>query len=195
MKRLTLTLCCFTIALLSFAQDFSIGPKIGVSRSNISVDGDGFVSGEEQLGYHLGAFVRMGGHSIFLQPEFLFSKTGGTILKQVSGNDELLETSFNRLDIPVMFGFKFGGFFRLQAGPIASILLDYQLEDAFQIAQNVDYRSATLGYQAGIGLDVWKLILDLKYENSLSKIAKSVAGFETDQRLSQIVLSAGFRLF
>ncbi|PSK98731.1 porin family protein [Cecembia rubra] len=196
MKKLLFTIAISLICLYSVAQDFSIGPKFGVSQSNIRVNGDGFSSGDEQIGYHLGVFVRMGGHSIFVQPEFLFTNTGGTIIKQSQGNDDgILETNFNRLDIPVMFGFKFAGFFRLQAGPIASILLDYRLEDALQIAQNVDYKSATLGYQAGIGLDVKNLILDFKYENSLGKIAKSVAGFETDQRLSQIVLSAGFRLF
>jgi hypothetical protein len=184
-----------TVAVLTYAQDFSIGPKFGLSRSNITVNGDTFESGEEKLGYHLGAFVRMGGHSIFLQPEFLFTQTGGTIIQSTDALDLTYDATFNRIDIPVMFGFKLGGFFRFQAGPIASVLLDYQFEDAFQNALNVDYKSATLGYQAGIGLDIKNLILDFKYENSLGKIARSVAGFETDQRLNQLVLSAGFRLF
>ncbi|RPA67262.1 PorT family protein [Cyclobacteriaceae bacterium YHN15] len=177
------------------AQEFSIGPKLGISQGNVSVNGDGFVSGDEKFGYHLGTFVRMGGHSIFLQPEFLFTQTGGTIIQKSDALDDIFDASFNRIDIPVMFGFKMLRFLRLQAGPIASILLDYKIVDAFQNAVNVDYSSSTLGYQTGIGFDIGNFILDFKYESSLSKISKSVAGFETDQRQNQLIFSAGFRLF
>lgn len=178
------------------AQDFSIGPKVGVSQGNISVNGEGYSSGDSKLGYHVGAFVRMGGASFFIQPEFLYTNTGGEIIKEnATGEDSSIDASFNRLDIPMMLGFKIVNFFRIQAGPVASILLDYKIEDAFQVAQEVDYRNATIGYQAGIGLDIGNLILDLKYESSLGKNSKSVVGFETDQRQNQIILSAGFRLF
>lgn len=185
-------LFCFSSIM---AQDFSVGPKVGVSQGNVKVNGEGFSSGESKLGYHLGAFVRMGGSSIFVQPEFLFTQTGGQIIESTTGNDDVFDVDFNRFDIPMMFGFKLAKFFRVQAGPVASILLDYKLEDAIQNAVELDYRSSSLGYQAGIGLDIGNLILDLKFENSLSKIAKSVAGFNTDQRQNQLILSAGFRLF
>ncbi|GHB35608.1 porin family protein [Mongoliitalea lutea] len=188
------------IAVLCFsklsAQDFSIGPKVGVSQSSIAVNGDGFESGSTSLGYHVGAFVRMGGASVFVQPEFLYTNTGGTIIqKSDTGIDASIDANFNRLDIPFMVGVKLARVFRIQAGPIASVLLDYTLDDALNVAQNVDYRSSTLGYQAGIGLDLGNLILDFKYENSLGRIAQSVAGFNTDQRQNQLMVSAGFRLF
>ena len=176
------------------AQDFSIGPKFGVSQANIKVNGDGFASGEDKMGYHIGAFVRMGGASIFVQPEFLYTNTGGFIVDE--NNNATIETNFNRLDIPMMVGFKLAKFFRVQAGPIASILLDQSFgENPIAATQNIEYRNSTIGYQAGIGLDLGNLILDAKYESSLNKIAGSVAGFQTDQRQTQLVLSAGFRLF
>ena len=52
----------------------------------------------------------------------------------------------------------------MQAGPVASILIDYKIEDALQVPLEVDYNTSTIGYQAGIGLDIGNLILDLKYE-------------------------------
>jgi hypothetical protein len=111
-------------------------------------------------------------------------------------NNATIETNFNRLDIPMMVGLKMLGFFRVQAGPIASILLDQSFgEDPIAATQNINYRSSTIGYQAGIGLDLGNLILDAKYESSLGKMAESVAGFQTDQRQTQLVISAGFRLF
>lgn len=185
-----------TFSLSSMAQDFAIGPKIGASQGNIQVNGDGFTSGDSKLGYHVGAFVRMGGQFIFIQPEFLYSNTGGSIIQRNdSGLDDNLNAQFDRLDIPFMVGIKMASFFRVQAGPIASILIDYDLKDALQVARQVDYSRANLGYQAGIGLDIGNLILDFKYEHSLSKIANSVGGFNTDQRQSLLLISAGFRLF
>lgn len=176
------------------AQDFSIGPKFGISQANIKVNGDGYQSGDDRLGYHVGAFVRMGGASIFVQPEFLYTNTGGVIIDEA--NNATVETNFNRLDIPLMIGFKLAKFFRIQAGPIASILLDQSFnENPIAATQSIEYRNSTIGYQAGIGLDIGNLILDAKYESSLNKIAGSVAGFQTDQRQTQLVLSAGFRLF
>ena len=194
MKNLVIFLFAFVLTNTLQAQDFSIGPKFGVSQSTIKVNGDGYQSGDDKLGYHVGAFVRMGGASIFVQPEFLYTSTGGFILDE--NNNATIETSFNRLDIPLMVGFKLAGFFRVQAGPIASILLDQSFgDDPIAATQNIDYRSSTIGYQAGIGLDIGNFILDAKYESSLGKIASSVAGFQTDQRQNQLVLSAGFRLF
>ncbi|MBW3470417.1 porin family protein [Arthrospiribacter ruber] len=195
MKRLPFLLFLLAFSTPLFAQEFSVGPKVGLSQANISVNGEEFSPGENVTGYHLGMFVRMGGASIFVQPEFLFTNVGGTIIQQTSGTERTINANFNRFDIPLMVGFKLANVFRVQAGPIASVLLDYSIEDAFQTALDVDYNNSTIGYQAGLGLDVGNLILDFKYENSLSKISRSVAGFETDQRQNQLIISAGFRLF
>lgn len=196
MKKLFPLFLAILLTANSYAQDFSIGPKVGVSQSNITVNGDGFESGSTTLGYHVGAFVRMGGSSVYVQPEFLYTNTGGTIIQKMDNSTDVsIDANFNRLDIPFMVGVKMAKVFRLQAGPVASILLDYTLDDALNVAQNVDYKNSTLGYQAGIGFDLGNLILDLKYESSLGKIAQSVAGFSTDQRQNQLMISAGFRLF
>jgi hypothetical protein len=196
MKKLLGFILGLSVCTALSAQDFSIGPKIGISQGSINVSGDGFETGENKFGYHAGIFVRMGGDSFYIQPEFLYTNTGGSVIqKSASGPDVTLDASFNRLDVPFMLGFKLASIFRIQAGPIATILLDYQIADAVQVAQDLNYANATLGYQAGIGVDVGNLILDLKYENSLSRISKSVAGFDTDQRQALFMLSAGFRLF
>ena len=196
MKKSILVIWVLLIFHSVQGQDFSIGPKVGLSKSNISVYNTGFESGESKTGYHLGFFVRMGGNFFYVQPEFLFTNTGGELDQpHLSQPNQSYDVNFNRLDMPLMAGIKFFNFFRLQAGPVASILLDYELKQAGQVVQGSDYKSATIGYQAGIGVDVGNLIIDFKYENSLGDISKSVAGFPSDQRQNQLILSAGFRLF
>lgn len=196
MKSIFLTLVCLSIYLPLQAQDFAVGPKLGVAHSTIHVTGENFESGDFYIGYHLGAFVRMGGHSIFIQPEILYTNSGGTVIR--TGDDQTdikFDANFNRVDLPMMMGFKVLRVLRFQGGPIATFLLDYTIEDAFQIASELDYRSALIGYQAGLGLDIGNFILDFKYESSLSRIARSTTNFQADQRQNQFILSAGFRLF
>lgn len=196
MKKLIFLVSAVLLSLSAKSQDFSIGPKVGISTANINVNGEGFESGGNEFGYHLGLFVRMGGSSIFVQPELLYTNTGGSVIKTDNGNTKTtFDANFDRFDIPLMFGFKFFDYFRVQAGPVATILVDYKIEDALNVPLELDYKTSTFGYQAGIGLDVGNLIFDLKYESSLSKISKSTTAFQTDQRQNQIILSAGLRLF
>lgn len=177
------------------AQDFSIGPKLGVSQGNINVNGDGFTTGESRMGYHIGGFIRMGGNTFFMQPEVLYTNTGGEITRLDGVNTVTYAATFNRLDVPVMLGLKFANFFRVQAGPVASFLMSSELRDNVDNIIDPDYNSSSIGYQAGIGLDIANVILDLKYEGPLGRTAERVAGFNTDQRQNQIILSVGFRMF
>lgn len=130
MKRFwILVLALISMGTAAQAQDFSIGPKLGISQGNIKVDGDGYESGSEKLGYHVGAFVRMGGNSLYLQPEVLYVNTGGEIKETQGAGDRTYEASFNRFDVPIMVGFKIGDVFRVQGGPVASFLLNSKFKD------------------------------------------------------------------
>nr|WP_316929027.1 outer membrane beta-barrel protein [Nitritalea halalkaliphila] len=85
MKKL-MVVALLLMGFAAQAQEFSIGPKVGVNQGNIRVNGAGFESGDAQLGYHVGAFIRLGGNSLFVQPEVLFTNTGGEILADVNGD-------------------------------------------------------------------------------------------------------------
>lgn len=194
-----LLIACLLPLLVTFnqvnAQEFSIGPKIGISQGNIQVNGNDFTTGNSKFGYHAGLFARLGGNRIYFQPEVLYTNTGGEFKSSQGGSTVTYSASFGRLDVPVMFGFKMAEVFRIQAGPIMSFLLDSELSAAGSGLTPPDYNSATLGYQAGIGVDIANMILDLKYEGPLGKQADNIAGFATDQRQNQLILSLGIRLF
>ncbi|HLU89340.1 MAG TPA: hypothetical protein VKZ51_05860, partial [Cyclobacteriaceae bacterium] len=92
-------------------------------------------------------------------------------------------------------GLKFADVFRIQAGPVASFLLNSEVSSDVNSGNLPDYKKSTIAYQAGIGVDVGNMILDLKYEGPFGKNSKDIAGFDTDQRQNQLILSFGIRLF
>lgn len=196
MKKLLLSVFLLATALTAYSQGLSFGPKVGLSQTKLDLKSDDFKNGDSKFGYHVGLFARVGLGPLYLQPEVLYTQTQG----QFSFNPENqpirdYEADFNRVDIPVMVGFKMFRLLRVQAGPIASINVNSELKDAGQTVQDVDFDDATIGYQAGLGLDIGNLIIDAKYESSLNKMSSNVGNFSTDQRINQWILSVGFKLF
>jgi len=194
-KNLFIIASMFFIVGTVSAQEFSIGPKVGLSQGNVEVNGNGFSKGNSKMGYHVGLFARLGGNALYLQPEVLYTNTGGEF-KEVQGTDEVnYEVTFNRLDVPVLVGLKLGNTFRIQAGPVASFVVNSDVTRDVGNAALPDYKKSTLAYQVGVGLDIGNMILDLKYEGPLGNVSDKVAGFSTDQRQNQLILSLGIRLF
>lgn len=208
MKRILLITAALTIFAFSssYAQLFTFGPKIGISSSKISVeDAEDIASGDAAVGFHAGAFARISILGFYVQPEALFTSTKGNIVidDNISSTGESIqELTYNKIDVPVMLGFKIGPLLRLNAGPTFSFILDQDIRNETgaqldNVSQN--YNNANVGYQVGVGLDISKITLDLKYENNLSALGESVtiAGseFETDMRNRLFQLSLGYKLF
>lgn len=197
MKKLLFTFALLMITLAGYSQNFSIGPKFGLSSTKIDLEDGDFSTGDGEIGYHVGIFTRFGAAGFYLQPELLYTQTSGTFSysSPTAGSSSEFKAQFNRLDIPVMLGFRMFKLLRIQAGPIGSINIKSELKDAADVVQDVDYKQATIGYQAGLGFDIGNFILDAKYESSLGNVTENVGGFQTDQRVSQWILSVGFKLF
>jgi hypothetical protein len=107
-----------------------------------------------------------------------------------------MHQTFNRLEVPIMVGFKLGPL-RINAGPAASVQIGSP--KALISDPNFDnmYKGATFGYEAGIGLDIFKkLTLDARYSGSLSKKFGNAVNigsqtFNLDSRQPSIILSVG----
>jgi hypothetical protein len=186
MKKKLLILFFFLLALSrennSFAQ-FSIGIKGGVNFSQLKTDfktqsfGDNLQQSlDTKTGYVGGVYVRIGS-KLFIQPEFIFSAKGGSvnILKGGStSSSQTVSIEYTNFDIPVLIGFKIGPL-RLNAGPMASFKIsDKGLDEALKAySSNVSdsFKNASYGYQAGGGLDLGALSVDLRYEGSLSEVS------------------------
>ncbi|MEX2513105.1 MAG: outer membrane beta-barrel protein [Cyclobacteriaceae bacterium] len=193
MKKLLIVLLLSGLAFgpLS-AQVFTMGPKFGLSQANVEVS-DGYKKDHSKMGYHLGVFARINTPIIFIQPEVLYTNTGGSFTDDSFNYD----VDFDRLDVPLMVGIKLAGIFRLQAGPIASYMLnsDMSTNDPSISTLVPPKEEFTIGYQAGLGLDIGNFLMDLKYEGPLSNSVDQFAQVPTDQRQNQLILSLGFNLF
>jgi hypothetical protein len=199
MKKLALIVLVTLSSLSLYAQKNGVGIKAGLSSTQVDFEGEQLVPSDAQLGYHLGVFARFGGVGFFVQPEVLFTQTTGKFKLESppisSVSSKLYEAKFNRLDVPVMAGFRLLKVIRIMAGPIASFNIDSSLKDAGTTVQNTDFKKATLGYQTGVGLDLGSLSIEGKYEGGLSKFTENVGSYTADNRLNQWVLSVAFNLF
>lgn len=199
MKKLVLTLALAFIGFSASAQ-FTLGPRVTLISSNLDLREEiaNVQAGDAEFGFQYGLFARFKVPVIglYVQPELLFSSTEST----VTTNTQNVDLSFNRVDVPIMIGGKIGPL-RINAGPSLSFLTSAESDVAGTVADIKDnYSSTTVGFQAGIGIDILKFVIDLKYEGSLGEKfgdAITVGGnsFATDERANQIVLGIGFKLF
>jgi opacity protein-like surface antigen len=210
MKKIVFIIAAMALVHTTQAQFFQIGLKGGISSSKAQVD-DAFSidngtvhykSGDAKLGWHIGLYTRIKISKLYIQPELLFSSTGGEIEVTQEGisTPELAEIDLNKLDVPVMVGFYLVKSFRIFAGPTFSYLISDDIKGTELISDiRQNYNNATIGYQAGLGFDISRLTLDLKYEGNLSKLGNSVTipgineTFNTDLRNAQFIASVGFR--
>jgi hypothetical protein len=188
MKKYLLSLAILIAASVGANAQFNLGIKGGVNLSNINTDN---LSSSTRTGYQAGLFARIGG-GLYVQPEMYVSGTGSNFHaddNSVSGN-----VHFTNLNIPVLLGKRFGTAgtnFRIMAGPIYTGVLSHSLSQSIDNAYHDfgNYKSGTLGYQAGVGVDILGLTADLRYEGGLTKLNENYG-----QRANIFSLSVGFKI-
>jgi len=195
------------ITSYSYGQLFTIGPKVGLSSTQLKLSDniDAIQEKDAQFGFHAGVFTRFTLGAIYIQPEAMFTSTNGQVEiseESPSTTTQIVDLNYNKLDIPVMVGLSFAKIFRVQAGPTLSLLLSADAKsNTSGLVEDVksSYNNGTIGYQVGAGVDIGRIIIDLKWEGSLSSFGNDLTlfgqTFPTDQRQKQLSLSVGFKLF
>jgi hypothetical protein len=201
MKKLFAVLLTIILALPAFSQ-VKFGIKAGASTTTVpeynSSTGNTNINAldDASWGFHAGIFLRLGLDPVYLQPEIVFSSTTYEFNVQRDAASEIFDQSFNRLEIPILLGLKFGPL-RLNAGPAAYVPIGKP--SALINDPNWDdlYRGTTFGYQAGIGVDIFNtLTLDLRYGGSLAdrygdEVTIGGADFRLDDRQPSFIISLG----
>jgi len=208
MKKLITIILVALISLPAFSQ-LKFGIKAGVSTSSLSMGTvKTLTSGTTsytvdalttaKYGFNGGVFMRLTIFGLYIQPELLLdTRTNEYTVKNVQTSvSSVVKQNFNKLDIPVMVGIKFGPL-RLNAGPSASLLINTPKDLIDSPDFKGMYNKMTVGYQAGIGVDLLKtLTFDIRYEGSLKKYQnqiKNLAGTSVnlDDRANAFIFSVG----
>jgi len=190
-------LLILAIALLSFQfanAQVKIGLKAGMSTSNISTDQLairnidnvkelGLSIEEASYGFHFGIVTQARIRKFFIQPEAVLNTTQvNYVLEDFTEGGlgkRLVRDNYHHLDIPVMLGLKLGPL-RMMAGPVAHMHLGSNSELDDNSGFDLNFDKWTYGYQTGIGLDVWKIMLDVRYEGNFNKLGDGITFLDRD---------------
>lgn len=179
--------CLFLFAFLLFTApligQLKFGFRVGTSTQDVKPE-ELFVRDQDDnqtlgiklnnanYGVHLGFFAQIRGRSFFIQPEVLYNASKVDFQLNELGDigivGDLVSETYRSLDIPINFGLRLGPL-RFQGGPVGHVFLGAESELTDIPGYEPQYNGFSLGYQAGLGLDIWKFIIDLKYEGNFSK--------------------------
>ncbi len=208
MKKLFAIVFVVLVSVPAFSQ-INFGLKAGVSTTSLSMPTIKTISSgttsftvdaltSAKYGFNGGVFVRVTLFGLYIQPEVLFStRTNEYTVTNVQTTVATIEKqNFNKLDIPVMIGFKLGPL-RLNAGPSGSLLINSPKAILSDPDFKNNYSKMTIGYQAGLGFDLFnRLTFDIRYEGSLKKYQNQIqnlAGTKVnlDDRPNAFLFSVG----
>jgi len=209
MKKL---LILFTLAIITFQTQAQVrfGIKAGLSTTDLQT-GDFQITDRNSLetiklgvqganyGFQFGGSFQIKTGLFFLQPEILLNSQSidyrVTDFSEGPAFTQIVNETYNSLDIPLLVGLKLGPL-RLGAGPVGKVHLTNSkgITDIQGIKE--DFKAINFGYQAGIGLNLWKLTLDFRMERSLDRFGNQITVFDQailfSQRPNQVTFSVGY---
>lgn len=173
---------------LSYNKNGDLISSVGDSGQDI-VDG-----GKGKTGYHVGFWGKLDFPKIYLRPELVYSKTKSSY--EVDGDSQ--DYDISKLDFPVLLGYKIIGPLHIFAGPAFQYTLKNDLGDLEVEDVKNDF---TVGLNTGVGVNLGKVGLDVRYERGFSKNEAEFIGDNitdisgrVDSRPSQIIFALSLKL-
>lgn len=204
-----LLLCLLLVSTQQISAQLSIGFRGGVSTTSLNdqvlsiLDQNGIDNlrlgvKNARYGVHAGLIMQAKLGKFLLQPEVLLNsnKIDYQLRDLSSTFDTLFSEKYQYLDIPLLFGINYKPF-RFMAGPVGHIFLqsatDLKNFDGYQ----QDFASLSLGWQAGLGIDLWKIMIDLRYEGNFNRYGDHFNFFGKtyifSQQANRLLFSLGYR--
>lgn len=195
MKKVCLLISFFCV-FFAKAQELKMGLQAGLLLPKLDVEEiEKDLKKQEfkgSTGFQAGAVVHLRFNSVYLQVEPTYSRMGGKVnlVKEASTGNQRIEVSekfaMSRFDVPMLLGVRLGlgevvGI-RFNAGPMASLVLGNKsfrddLNEAYnEVNKSIDskdIKNFQVAYQAGVGVDVLKLALDVRYEGMFGDYVKT----------------------
>lgn len=190
MKKLLLVLAVVLFANVARAEGFGIciGPKVGYQTAKLSMEKADIKKGFAEH-MTIGVFGRFTLENFIIQPELLWFKSGQVfnfnIDPEIGLSQEGVDVGLNpsltltqqNLAFPIFLGYQFEVAVlkvRANVGPVMYFVLSQKQEvDSEGNTQsvdmdNLDAKNMTWGAAFDVGVDFWKLTLDINYSFGLS---------------------------
>ncbi len=195
-------LLLMSMSFVSKAQ-FSFGIKGGINVNKFVTSAAELSNPEVKYTPVGGVFARFGIQSFSVTPEVMFStKNSG-----FSVDKDSLKVSFylNYIDVPLMLGFHILAF-NVQTGPVLGILLNQKTEisdfgKSFNTTMNDElFNNINVAWQAGIGIDLFRFMLNIRYEFGLGQFINEFTvpdkniTLKPDGRSSAFQFTLGYKL-
>jgi hypothetical protein len=204
MKRIAFFVLFSACLVIQTKAQIRYGFRAGISTTNldketVEASGVSLAIKDAKYGYHLGIFARGRlGETFYIQPELAFNANSVDFTVDDAQDgimDKVLNEKYQHLDIPLMLGAKFGPL-RLEAGPTGHVYIASKTELDQIGGYEQRFNDFNLGYQGGIGLDIWKILVDLRYEGNFTRFGDHmrIGGEEVkfSDRPSRWLLTVGF---
>ncbi len=190
-KSFFISVFTLLISAVTFGQTASgFGFKGGL---NYNANGDYFDSvnanakhPDRNVGFHFGVFGKFGS-DLYFKPELVYTSTKS----DYSSNS----FSMQKIDAPLLVGIKIIGPISVFGGPSLQYILDSDFQ-ASNLSINAIENDFTVGLNFGIGLNLNRIGIDLRYERGLSNNEASFLSNNNidptrrlDTRPDQLILS------
>jgi len=144
---------------------------------------------EARYGIQLGAFAIAQFNRFYLMPEVLLhSRKFEHHLQDFGSSGEVFDVvrteKLNSVDVGLMMGYKLY-FLRLGAGPVCQMYIDNVSQLWAERGYDEAFQTAQWGAQAGAGIDILMVHLDLRYQFNFTKFGDHITFFGEKAELSQ----------
>ena len=219
MKKVLLLFVALFVATAVNAQisPITFGPKVGYQTTKLSTDRN-VIKSDFKGNMAFGVFARLTIKDFILQPELLYYKSGKMFQVSVFDNFGIQNPNLNptftinqsNLALPVLLGYQFVDIpilkMRANVGPVFYFAIG-QAEYSMN-GENVPYvdndvtEDMTVGAALNLGIDIWKLTLDVNYSLGLTETfddeieVPGVGEFEVGDNTKQNIFTVtlGFKI-
>ncbi|OUS02610.1 hypothetical protein A9Q86_03545 [Flavobacteriales bacterium 33_180_T64] len=186
-----LTVFCFSAhAQKGSSFGFKGGLNYNANGDYFEAIGDNAQNPDRNIGYHIGVFGKIG-NDLYFRPELVYTST--------KSDYESAVFDMKKIDAPLLVGFKIIGPVSVFGGPSLQYILDTEFEGITIDAIDNEF---SVGLNFGIGLNLNKIGIDLRYErgfsdNEASFISNNLGEdivSRIDTRPDQLILSLSIAL-
>ena len=141
---------------------------------------------DDKIGYHVGFFAKADLGRVYIRPELLYTK--------LNSEYSVGQFEVEKIDAPIFVGLNIIGPLNVFAGPSLQYILDTELQD-IDVDDVMDEFS--VGAQFGVGLDLGRLGIDLRYERGFKENEVEFSGINPsriDTRPEQLIVALSLSL-